>query len=204
MKTKTILSTCSDTKGNIWLCLDNGIDCIAYNNPIKHIIADEQDASGYTAIIKDSKLFIGTSSGLYQTELQNTTDISFSKGVFNQISGSSGQVWGLADVQGHLMMGHHEGLFKIENNNAKQLISGEGCWNMIQHAASATEEKYVGGFYKGIRFFNLKDGQIISDQALPEFLESSRYLATDAEGNIWIVTQYHGDYLITKDKNAYH
>lgn len=199
LQNNNILSSYVDTKGNIWLGLDNGIDCIAYNNPIKHIIADEQDASGYTALIKDSKLFIGTSSGLYQTELQNNTDISFSKGAFHPITNSSGQVWGLADVQGHLMMGHHEGLFEIENNNAKQLISGEGCWNMMQLTGSATEEKYVGGFYKGIRFFNLKDGQIISDQALPRFLESSRYLTTDAEGNIWVSHPYHGVYLIIKD-----
>jgi hypothetical protein len=65
IQNNNILNIFSDKQGNLWLGLNNGIDCIGFNNAIKHINPKYQDASAYATIIHQNKLYVGTSSGLF-------------------------------------------------------------------------------------------------------------------------------------------
>lgn len=196
LQNNNVLYTFKDSKGNLWLGLDNGIDYIAYNSPVKQIITDEQGASGYTCVVHDNHLFIGTSSGLYQTPLQNTVDLSFSRGVFQQIPGTQGQVWGLSQVNGKLLMGHHEGLFQVSISGSSPLMSDAGYWNISAMQAREGHDRAISGFYKGLRFFDVRDNHIRPGDSLSGFSESSRYFETDAQGNIWVSHPYHGVFRI--------
>ena len=80
-----------DKEKNLWLGLDNGIDFIAYNNPIKHIYADYlNEGSGYAARVFNNDLYIGTSNGLFKVKLDEAQDLSFAKGILSpwQIAGA--------------------------------------------------------------------------------------------------------------------
>ena len=85
LQNNNVLSIFLDRQQNVWLGLDNGIDFIAYNSPIKHINPLLMDGSGYTAIIHHNHLYTGTSSGLFEVPLQPLKDLSFSKGDFTSI-----------------------------------------------------------------------------------------------------------------------
>ena len=54
-------------------------------------------------------------------------DLSFSKGDFTIINNSGGQGWRLDEVNHQLLMGHHNGSFLIQGNNAVQINKATGA-----------------------------------------------------------------------------
>ena len=202
MQNNNVLSLILDNQANLWVGLDNGIDCISYNNAIKHISPGEQNASGYTSIIFNNKLYIGTSSGLFQSELSNEKDLSFCKGKFEEVTNASGQTWSLAEINGKLLMGHHEGAFVIENNNAKQISSLAGFWNFTPLSSVFPSSSIVAGNYKGLKIFNYLNGNFVEAGSVNEFEESSRYVAIDKNDEIWVSHPYHGVYKIIENNNT--
>ncbi len=203
LQNNNVLSIFLDNQSNLWLGLDNGIDLIAYNSAIKHITPVSQNGSGYTAIINNNKLFIGTSNGLFSVQLEaSKKDISFSRGNFSIVNGTYGQNWGLASINNQLLLGHHEGAFVINNNNLKAISQNSGYWNFIPTSSIYPTKQMIAGNYRGISFFNYINGQFVESVQIPDFHESSRYFAIDKDDNIWVSHPYHGVYKIQKNSNG--
>ena len=197
LQNNNVLSVLLDRQSNLWLGLDNGIDLIAYNSAIKQIGPRGRAGSGYAALINNKTLFMGTSNGLYSVPLQNTEDLSFSKGDFLPVNNTGGQVWGLAEIDKQVLMGHHEGAFVIRNNNALPISPTQGFWNFTI-ANDGQIDRVLAGHYKGLSFFDFKNGAFVSGSTVPDFEESCRFVAIDKNRNIWVSHPYHGLYKINK------
>lgn len=185
-----------DKEKNLWLGLDNGIDFIAYNNAIKHIYPDNLNgATGYAASIYHNELYIGTSNGLYKTSLYDLPDLSYVKGVFQPVLNSRGQVWNLSQVNGKLLMGHHDGAFVIENNSANILDGSTGFWIFQPYFNVLPSSLMVAGTYDGINFYNCENGRFTYTGRQAKF-ESSRFVVID-NNNIWVAHPYRGIYRVS-------
>lgn len=202
LQNNNVLSIFLDNQQNLWLGLDNGIDFIAYNSPIKHINPMLQDESGYTAAIFRNRFYMGTSNGLYQVPLQPLKDLSFSMGTFAKVKGTQGQVWNLSEVNNRLLMGHHDGAFLVQDTGVKILSDIPGFWNFIPLSNTYPSPKLVSGHYKGLVFFDDRDGQIRLSGQVPGFTESSRFVEIDAEKQIWVSHPYHGIYRIGQKSDS--
>jgi len=202
LQNNNILCIFLDNKQNLWLGLNNGIDFIAYNSAIKHISPKLLDESGYTAIIQNQHLYIGTSNGLYNVALQPLKDLSFSKGDFSFVQNSNGQAWGLALINNQLILGHHEGAFFVNQNTASPFSNKPGFWNFTPLSNMTPSTAVIGGTYKGLTLFDAKANKLIESLEIPNFLESSRYLTIDGEENIWVSHPYHGVYKIEKNSTG--
>jgi hypothetical protein len=196
LQNNNTLSIFSDREGNIWLGLDNGIDFINYNSPIKHITPNDQNNSGYASIIYKNKLYLGTSGGLFCTSLNNNNDYSFVKGDFDEVANTEGQTWNLSEINGKLLLGHHEGAFIITDNTAKKISNTAGFWNFLPTTNIYPSSKIVAGHYKGIQFFNYNNDLFTPTDIIPGFKESSRYITMDNNENIWVSHPYHGVFKI--------
>ena len=202
LQDNNVLSIFLDKQSNLWLGLNNGIDFIAYNSSIKRITPFSQEGSGYAAIVHKNHLYAGTSAGLFKVPLQPNKDLSFSKGNFLPVANSSGQVWGLAEINGKLLMGHHEGAFEINDNTAQQISSIPGFWNFTPMSSVYPSARTVAGNYKGLTFFNYTNNAFSIAENMPAFNESSRFVALDKYDNIWVSHPYHGVYKITVAKDG--
>lgn len=202
LQNNNVLSIFLDRQSNLWLGLDNSIDMIAYNSAIKQINPFLKDGSGYTSIIKDNRLFLGTTNGLYSVPLQPMKDLSFSKGDFLPVNNTKGQVWGLAEINNQLLLGKHEGAFVVNNNTAQPISSAPGFWNFIPLSATFPTAQMVAGNYKGLVFFDYSGQQFTQPQQLPGFNESSRFIAIDKNDQIWVSQPYHGVYRISKNNEG--
>jgi DNA-binding CsgD family transcriptional regulator len=195
LQNNNILSVFLDRQQNLWLGLDNGIDFIAYNSAIKRIIPAGQDGSGYTTAIYRQRLYAGTSGGLFAVPLQPVPDLSFSKGNFSMIANTTGQVWGLAEINGQLLMGHHDGAFVIREASAELLFPYyAGYWNFVPMQDVFPASRIIAGNYRGLSFFDYANNEFRRAQQLPGFQESSRFVALDKQGTIWVSHPYHGVY----------
>jgi ligand-binding sensor domain-containing protein/DNA-binding CsgD family transcriptional regulator len=198
IQNNNVLSLFLDNQGNLWLGLDNGIDFITYNSAIKHISPLMGEGSGYTVMIHDRNLYMGTSNGLYQVPLQPVKDLSFSKGNFSLVEGTKGQTWSLGEINDQLLLGHHEGAFLVSGNRAVPISHKPGFWNFIPLSSTYPSAQIVAGHYKGLQFFDYKGGSFIPANDLPWFTESSRFVALDQDDNIWVSHPYHGVFRISK------
>ncbi len=196
LQNNNVLSIFLDKDSNLWLGLNNGIDFIAYNSAIKHLSPYPQDGSGYTAIIQDGHLYAGTSNGLFSVPLQHTEDLSFSKGNFSLVQNTRGQTWGLAAINGKLLLGHHEGAFMVANNKAVPVSGNRGHWNFLSLSDVYPSPRIISGSYGGLSFFDFNGREFTVSADIPGFSESSRFIAMDNADNIWVSHPYHGLYKI--------
>ena len=190
-----------DREKNLWLGLDNGIDFIAYNNAVKHIYPDYlNEGSGYAATIHDNELYIGTSNGLYKVPLYSVADLSYVKGTFHPVNNTQGQVWNLSEVNGKLLMGHHDGSFVIENNAATSIDKSSGFWTFQPYYNILPSSLMIAGTYQGINFYDYKDGKFTNSNIHAQF-ESARFVVMDND-NIWIAHPYKGIYRVRLTGNT--
>ena len=179
-----------DKSSNLWLALDNGIDFIAYNNSVKQIIPDKQnEGAGYAALIHNNTFYLGTTNGLYSLILDSSKNISLAKGVFTPVNNSQGQVWNLSEVNGELLMGHHEGAFLIKNNAAIPLDKSSGFW-IFYPLYKEPSKIMLAGNYQGVNFYNYDNGKFINANITAHF-ESSRIIVVNNE-DIWVAHPYKG------------
>lgn len=199
LQNNNVLCVFFDRQGNLWLGLDNGIDFIAYSSPIKQINPAGQDGSGYAAAIFNNQLYLGTSSGLYSTGLQNTGDLSFSKGNFTQVENTKGQVWKLAVINNQVLIGHHEGALVINGNKAMPFSTLPGFWSFLPTMPILPAQQIVAGHYRGLMLFTYANGRFQEAGLVPGFEESSRYIVVDNDGSYWVSHPYHGIFHIVKN-----
>lgn len=186
IQNNNVLSVFLDKEKNLWLGLNNGISFIAYNKAIKNISPLLNEESGYAAIVHNNFLYLGTSNGLYSVPLQPNKDLSFVKGNFSLIANTRGQNWGLQQIQGKLLLGHHEGAFEIKNQVALPISKYSGFWNFLSYGNG-----WIAGNYKGLMLFDKAIQQPVAN-----FNESSRYVAVDEQRNTWVSHPYHGVFKI--------
>ena len=109
LQNNNILSTFCDRVGNIWLGLDNGIDCVVLDSKFSSIFPDgELQATGYSAAVFENQLYLGVSNGAYLAPWQSYYDPEHSP-FFKRVDNGEGQVWGFTQIENELLMGNHEG-----------------------------------------------------------------------------------------------
>ena len=202
LQNNNILSIFLDRQKNLWLGLDNGIDCIEYNSAVKKINPSSQGSSGYTALIHDNIFYVGTSSGLYSVAIQKEKDFSFSKGIFQPVAKAMGQIWSLAEINNQVLVGQHEGASIVKNNIAYPLNNSAGFWNFIPTSSVFPTNRIIAGNYFGLQFFNYSNKEFVSAENIPDFKESSRFVSLDKFNNIWVSHPYHGVFKLTQEANG--
>jgi Y_Y_Y domain len=207
IKNNNILSVFVDNQKNIWAGLDNGISYIAYNAAIKYIKpSNNNEVSGYAARVFNNALYIATSDGAYVSPLASSTnDLSFSKGAFTSIQNSGGQVWRLDEVNKQLLMGHHNGAYVIQNNEAIQLSKGNGIWLFQPTTSIYPANNILAGSYAGLTMFNFENNSIFNNYTLDGLIESLRFLTLDNNNDIWASHPYRGVYkiILATDKKTF-
>ncbi|HEV7782551.1 MAG TPA: triple tyrosine motif-containing protein [Chitinophagaceae bacterium] len=201
LQNNNILDIFLDKEKNLWLGLDNGIDFIAYNNAIKHIYPDYlNEGSGYASSIFNNELYIGTSNGLYKTSLSDEKDLSFVKGYFYPVANTQGQVWNLSQVNGQLLMGHHDGAFVIGKDKATPIDNTSGFWTFLPFSNVLPSSIMIAGTYQGINFYDYNNGVFTNKNIVAHF-ESARFVCMDNK-NIWISHPYKGVYRVQLNGNT--
>jgi DNA-binding CsgD family transcriptional regulator len=201
LQNNNILTVFFDRDKNLWLGLDNGIDFIAYNSPIRHIYTSGQnEGSGYTSMVRNNTLYIGTSNGLYSVPIYPSEDLSFVRGDFRPVQNTKGQVWNLSEVNGQLLMGHHEGAYTIEGNTARLLEKSTGFWTFQPFTNVVPSSIMVTGTYQGIKLFDYRNNSFSKSSSQADFA-SARFVTVDNTGKtIWVAHPYKGIYKIDFDE----
>jgi ligand-binding sensor domain-containing protein/DNA-binding CsgD family transcriptional regulator len=194
LQNNTVLSFSTDSYGNLWLGLDNGIDYIEINSPLSILSYHHGLSSGYAAIIHDSLLYLGTNQGLYAVNWERYDSYQNSNVPFKLVKNTSGQVWTLKVIDGSLFCGHNNGTYLVEGYMAARISGVIGGWTYLQ--LETNPEIVIGGTYSGLTLYEKTKGQWAFKRRISGFSESSREILEDHKNNIWMSHGLKGLYRI--------
>ncbi|MEM6517121.1 MAG: triple tyrosine motif-containing protein [Bacteroidota bacterium] len=194
LSNNTVLSLFEDIENNIWLGLDNGIDCINVESPFS-IYKDNRGELGtiYAAAIFKEKLFLGTNQGLFYRELKSTED-------FKPIAETRGQVWNLKSYDDKLFVCHNLGTIILDDKSRiENFFNGQGTWDIKQ--IESNPDLLLQGKYNGLDILEKKNGKWALRNKIEGFDVSSKYLTLLGDGRIFVNHEYKGVYKLTLDES---
>lgn len=180
----TILSIKEDSNHNLWLGLDNGIDCVNLQSPIRKY-KDDNGYLGtvYASVQHNGKIYLGTNQGLFY---RNNNE----KGKFNFISGTKGQVWTLLVYDNQLFCGHDLGTFIVNDDKAQLIYNESGTWEFNTHPNH--KDILVQGNYNGLSVLEKTNGNWHFRNKIKGFDISSRYFEITKNNVVYIGHEYKG------------
>ena len=197
LQTNNVRNVFVDRDLGLWIGLDDGIDYIDFQNPIKEIQPDPtRRVSGYSSLLHQNQLYLGTSDGLYTFALsRDTKDVSMSQGRFSLTQGSEGQVWKIQEINNRLLMGHENGAFEIRNNRTIPIFQTTGVWVFQASNTIYPTEKIFVGSYTGMQLLKDDGRKLNYSGPIGELKESLRFLNMQYQtGELWGSHPYRGIY----------
>jgi len=188
----------TNASGNLWLALRDGVDFVEINSPFTLFNSQTKiSGSAFTSLVKDHKLYLGTSDGLFcKTWDENQNPLT--QTAFSLVENSEGQTYNLQLIDNHLILSHHTGAYEILNNKAVKISPDNGVWYFMQ--LRNNPKAIVCGTYTGLRLYENVNGTLVWKWAIAGFDESSRIMEQDDDGNIWIAHGYKGVYKLRLNK----
>jgi hypothetical protein len=193
LENRTVLGLYEDDLHNLWVGQNNGIAHVELGSPFSFI--SEQSGlpgTGYAAYLDNNTFYLGTNTGLYQRGREDFGD-------FKLVEGSRGQVYHVGKYNQEVLLGHHKGAFSI-NGKANSVSQEPGSWVFL--IPKNHPNKLIEGTYGGLQLYHWENGGWKWKKKLKGFNESSRVMAEDDAGNLWVTHGYKGAFKIRLDLNT--
>lgn len=205
LQNNNIRGIVQDKHKNMWLALDDGIAYVAINSAIKNIFPDRtKQITSYAFRKYNQRIYIGTSNGLYTSSVaSDAKDLSYSKSSFSEVSNTKGQVWGLDDYNGKLLMAHEDGVSIITGSSAKSVYSLPGTWMFQSLENVYPVTNIIAGTYTGLQSIKFEGNSLVDLGKVKGINETLRFIVKDNNNAnvIWASHPYHGVYKIHLNDN---
>lgn len=186
----TVLSIFEDIDYNIWLGLDNGINCINTDSPFK-LFVDDNGTLGtiYSSAIYKGVLYLGTNQGLFSKPYNSNEEFKF-------IDGTKGQVWCLVEYDNTLFCGHDNGTYLIDSNSPELIVNTPGTWSI-----KPINNMLVQGNYNGLNVLEKKNEKWVFKHKVKGFEISSKYFDFLNDTELFVNHEYKGVYKLQLNKD---
>lgn len=193
LSNNTVLSLFEDDDKNLWVGLDNGINCINLQSPVQNYV-DDTGVLGtvYTSKLHKGLLYIGTNQGLFYKKYGSNESFQF-------IKGTKGQVWSLFTFDDRLFCGHDSGTFVLNAGVATSIFSESGTWKF----ESFPNQKglLLQGNYYGISVLQKTASGWRFKNKMAGFNYSSKYFEVTSNNQVFVSHEYKGVYRLQADSN---
>lgn len=193
LSNNTVLSIFEDADENLWIGLDNGINCINLRSPIRSY-SDKTGFLGtvYASLLHNGKLYIGTNQGLFCKTYHSNEPFQF-------IKNTKGQVWSLFEHQGIIFCGHDSGTFIVADANASPIFSASGTWGFVK--IPGKEDLLLQGNYYGISVLQKVNNEWKFRNKISKFDYSAKHFEISNSRDVYISHEYKGVFRFNLDEN---
>ena len=184
----TVQCVFEDADNNIWLGLNNGINCVNVTSPFR-VYKNEDGKIGtvYASVICHDALYLGTNQGLFFKPLDSTSDFKF-------VEGTQGQVWCLFQYDGTLFCGHNSGTFIVDSDKVKRISDIQGTWNIIP--LENNPDLLLQGNYDGLYVLEKQNNNWQLKNKIEGFDISSKFFEIAGRDEILVSHEYQGVFKI--------
>ncbi len=193
LSNNTVQAIFEDIDKNIWLGLNNGINCVNADSPF--MVYNEKNGklgTVYASKIFNNILYVGTNRGLFYKAYNSKEDFTF-------IEGTQGQVWSLVAYDNTLFCGHNTGTFIIANGKAILISDVQGTWNFIP--VKNHDDLLLQGNYDGLYILEKLDGNWKFRNKIEGFDMSSKFFEMPEKDEIIVSHEYKGVFKIKVNKS---
>ena len=183
MQNNTVLSLHFDDDHNIWLGLDNGIDYMILNAPVRNLLSSDDVnhlGTGYASLIHGDYTYLGTNQGLF---FYNRNGSPFTRKV-RQVEGFNGQVWILREIDGMVLCGADAGAFLVNGERAHRIGNMQGTWDF--KPIDGHPDLLLACDYTGLNVLRRTAGRVEFGWHINNFDVSSNLFEQDADGSLWL------------------
>lgn len=128
LQNNTVLGMAFDHSGNLWLCLDNGLDYALISSRARNLLGESAEyGAGYASLLWNGRLLLGTNQGLFSIPYP-TAPLPAPPAPVKELGG---QIWGLDTIGGTLFISADEGLFTMRQGETPKKFAGiPGTWSV--------------------------------------------------------------------------
>ena len=184
LSNNTVLSLFEDADKNLWIGLDNGINCVNLQSPVKSF-SDDSGVLGtvYASVLHNGKLYIGTNQGLFYKSYATNEPFKF-------INGTKGQVWSLFEYDGTLFCAHDLGTYIILDGIANLIFSQSGTWKFVW--IPYHKNLLLQGNYYGMSVLEKINNQWVFKNKVSGFDYSSKCFEITNAFDVYVSHEYKG------------
>lgn len=199
LQNNTVLSASFDADGNLWLGLDNGIDLVNVNTPLKSLLGTgSSHGAGYMSLRVGDLLYLGTNQGLFAMEFAETP--APDPPVLTPIL--RGQIWDIAAIGNDVFVCSDAGVATGNGLNFKYLRDRNG--NQLPGAWAAKQLDGYPGYalvstYESFYLLKRENGTWQALGKVDGYNDIGGHFSEDNAGNIWISHWLKGIYCLTID-----
>ncbi|WP_111308706.1 helix-turn-helix and ligand-binding sensor domain-containing protein [Confluentibacter sediminis] len=193
LSNNTVLSVFEDVENNIWLGLENGINCINIQSPFS-VYKDQKGNIGSVnaSITTNDYIYLGTNQGLFYKKINTNNNFTF-------IEGTQGAVWSLTQIDDDLFCGHNSGTFLIKGTEATLILDVLGTWGIKKF--KGRKNILLQGNYNGLNIIEHIDGTWKLRNKIDGFDISSRYFEILNDSEVLVSHEYKGVFKVKLDDN---
>src|SRR5688572_2287284 len=192
LQDESVYAVYTDSKGALWLALDNGISKVEISSPLTQFSLQSGINTATLSMMRmpDENLFIGTTNGLLKME-KSTGKFEVVKGI------PPNQTFSLTKEGTNLFV-PNDGLFVVNNNKTTTLRSSLSGDLQLQclYVSQRNPAIMLGGTSSGLVLFYRKNSPIIENSTgwqfmgyLPSIPDAVWNFAEADDGIIWVGTQ---------------
>src|SRR5688572_30309043 len=192
LQDESVYAVYTDSKGALWLALDNGISKVEISSPLTQFSLQSGINTATLSMMRmpDENLFIGTTNGLLKME-KSTGKFEVVKGI------PPNQTFSLTKEGTNLFV-PNDGLFVVNNNKTTTLRSSLSGDLQLQclYVSQRNSAVMLGGTSSGLVLFYRKNSSIIENSTgwqfmgyLPSIPDAVWNFAEADDGIIWAGTQ---------------
>ncbi len=190
LQNKSILSLLFDNDDNLWLGLDNGIDCIHLDSSYYFLNSSKTLlGAGYSSRVYNSRLYFGTNQGIYSSLLNLTPNEDIN---LKAIDGSEGEIWSLNEIEGDLFGCGRNALMVINSKEVYTVPNIRGVWSIH----SLSKNIAIAGTYFGFYIIKKVNNRWIVDSRVKNgnsYSSKSLYVEKTPEGiYLWSANKENG------------
>ncbi len=192
LQNKTILSMAFDRDSNLWLGLDNGIDCIRLNSPVFPLYGNKPVlGSGYASCVYQGKLYLGTNQGLYHTSLNIRPNANLD---IRRIKEVGGQVWHLSVHNGEMFCCADIGVFVFSDKGINRINHIRGVWAV---SALSHPDRLLASTYSGLYLLKKEKGKWEVACQVEEYPYSCKNVFVENDHTVWVANKGDGLFRLT-------
>jgi serine phosphatase RsbU (regulator of sigma subunit) len=186
----------TDSQGDLWMALGNGISRVEISNPLTSI----NDGQGLKGFIEDiieynNSIFVCTSLGVFSTALSKQKNKSEENKCedFSPIKGIESQAWALLKFvykeDTVLLASAESGIFSIKNSISNLIHENFGY--VLYHSKINPERVFIGT-HDGLSSMRYENKHWVNEDYFNGIDKEIRAIAEDSKGTLWLGTPFDG------------
>lgn len=194
LQNNTVLSAGFDSCGNLWLCLDNGLDYASYNSAMTHLLgAGNSIGAGYCSMISGNNIFLGTNQGLFATPFPFPSAPSLP--VMKQEL--FGQIWAMTETSRGLLISSDAGIYHFDGQRFNHVSGVPGTYQV--RPVPGNPDNALASTYQGFYILEFADGHWKEAAKLKGCENLAGNFNFNSDGTVWMSHWRKGIYHLMPD-----